>query len=101
MTNNPFAPVGPAALFDLEAICDETTIETKIARNEVVESTARAGKKVRIIHPEIMQGQEEPARKIEPVAPSAVFDSFFERTPPALTLEEIDDIIEAYTEGIR
>jgi 2,4-dienoyl-CoA reductase-like NADH-dependent reductase (Old Yellow Enzyme family) len=52
-------------------------------------------------HPEIMQGQEEPAHKIEPVAPSAVFDSFFERTPPALTLEEIDAIVEAYAEGIR
>jgi 2,4-dienoyl-CoA reductase-like NADH-dependent reductase (Old Yellow Enzyme family) len=52
-------------------------------------------------HPEIMKGQKEPAHKIEPVAPSAVFDSFFKRTPPALTLEEIDDIIEAYAEGIR
>ena len=52
-------------------------------------------------HPEIMQGQAEPAHIIEPVAPSAVFDSFFERTPPALTLEEIDDIIDAYAEGIR
>jgi 2,4-dienoyl-CoA reductase-like NADH-dependent reductase (Old Yellow Enzyme family) len=52
-------------------------------------------------HPEIMEGQEEPAHKIEPVAPSAVFDSFFERTPPALTPAEIDDIIETYAEGIR
>ena len=52
-------------------------------------------------HPEIMQGQAEPAHIIEPVAPSAVFDSFFDRTPPALTLEEIDDIIDAYAEGIR
>jgi 2,4-dienoyl-CoA reductase-like NADH-dependent reductase (Old Yellow Enzyme family) len=52
-------------------------------------------------HPEIMQAQEEPGHEIEPVAPSAVFDSFFERTPPALALEEIDAIIEAYAEGIR
>jgi 2,4-dienoyl-CoA reductase-like NADH-dependent reductase (Old Yellow Enzyme family) len=52
-------------------------------------------------HPELIQDQEEPGREIEPVAPSAVFDSFFERTPPALTLEEIDAIIDAYAEGIR
>jgi 2,4-dienoyl-CoA reductase-like NADH-dependent reductase (Old Yellow Enzyme family) len=52
-------------------------------------------------HPEIMQAQQAPVHRVEPVAPSAVFDSFFERTPPPLTLEEIDDIIEAYAEGIR
>jgi len=52
-------------------------------------------------HPEIMQAEETSAHKIEPVAPSAVYDAFFERTPRALTLEEIDDVIEAYTEGIR
>jgi 2,4-dienoyl-CoA reductase-like NADH-dependent reductase (Old Yellow Enzyme family) len=52
-------------------------------------------------HPEIMQSQAQTAHIIEPVAPSAIFDSFFERTPPALTLEEIDDIIAAYVEGIR
>jgi PhoPQ-activated pathogenicity-related protein len=50
MSNNPFEPVGPAPLFDLEAIRDENTLETRITRDEVVESTARAGKKVRIIH---------------------------------------------------
>ena len=52
-------------------------------------------------HPELMQTQEEPDHKIEPVAPSEILDSLFERTPPALTLEEIDDIIAAYAEGIR
>jgi 2,4-dienoyl-CoA reductase-like NADH-dependent reductase (Old Yellow Enzyme family) len=52
-------------------------------------------------HPEIMQAQETPAHKIEPAAPSAVYDAFFERTPPALTLAEIDDIVDAYAEAIR
>jgi len=54
MTNNAYAPVGPAPLFNLAAICDESTLETRITRNEVVESTARAGKKIRRIHLEFI-----------------------------------------------
>jgi len=52
-------------------------------------------------HPEILKNVKEPDHTIEPVAPSAVFDPLFERTPQALTLEKIDDIIEAYAEGAR
>jgi 2,4-dienoyl-CoA reductase-like NADH-dependent reductase (Old Yellow Enzyme family) len=44
---------------------------------------------------------EEHPHIVEPTAPSAVFDETFQRTPRALTLEEIDEIIEAYAEGIR
>jgi len=53
---------------------------------------------------EAQQGQEtteEPPHIVEPTAPSAVLDATFRRTPRALTLEEIDEIIEAYAEGIR
>jgi len=51
-------------------------------------------------HPEIMQSQEELPHVVEPTAPSPVFDASFERTPRALTAEEIDEIINAYAEGI-
>lgn len=44
---------------------------------------------------------EEPHPKVEPTAPSAIFDKTFERTPRALTLEEIDEVIEAYAQAIR
>ncbi len=44
-------------------------------------------------------GKDEPV--VEPTAPSAIFDSLFKRTPRALTLEEIDEIIDAYAEAIR
>lgn len=50
MSHNSFDTAGPATLFDLAAIRDESTLETEIIRNEVVESTARAGKRIRIIH---------------------------------------------------
>jgi len=47
------------------------------------------------------EATEEPPHIVEPTAPSAVLDEMFQRTPRALTLEEIDEIIEAYAEGIR
>jgi len=55
--DNFFEPVGPAPLFDLEAICDETTLETRITRNEVIESKARTGKMIRVIHLEFTSSQ--------------------------------------------
>jgi 2,4-dienoyl-CoA reductase-like NADH-dependent reductase (Old Yellow Enzyme family) len=44
---------------------------------------------------------QEPPHIVEPTAPSAILDNTFQRTPRALTLEEIDEIIDAYAEGIR
>ena len=37
----------------------------------------------------------------EPVAPSAIYDTFFKRTPRALSTEEVEKLIDAYVEGIR
>jgi len=49
-------------------------------------------------HPDILQqGHEES----DPVAPSAVYDSLFGRTPRALSAGEVDQLIDAYAEGIR
>jgi 2,4-dienoyl-CoA reductase-like NADH-dependent reductase (Old Yellow Enzyme family) len=39
--------------------------------------------------------------EIEPTAPSPVPDSLFQRTPRALTVEEIEEIVQAYAEAIR
>jgi len=37
----------------------------------------------------------------QPVAPSAVYDTFLQQTPREMTLEEIDEIIESFSEAIR
>jgi 2,4-dienoyl-CoA reductase-like NADH-dependent reductase (Old Yellow Enzyme family) len=47
------------------------------------------------------QMPEEPHGEIEPTAPSAIHDPMFQRIPRALTIEEIEQIVEAYAEGIR
>jgi 2,4-dienoyl-CoA reductase-like NADH-dependent reductase (Old Yellow Enzyme family) len=52
-------------------------------------------------HPEIMVSPEEASHGVEPTAPSAVYDATFDRTPRALTADEIDVIIEAFAEGVR
>ena len=46
-------------------------------------------------------GRQQPDQGIEPVAPSPVFDNLFQRTPRALTLEDIDKIIDCFAQGIR
>ena len=38
---------------------------------------------------------------VEPVAPSAVYDTLLQRTPREITSEEIDEIIECFSEAIR
>jgi len=48
-----------------------------------------------------MSGPEEALHIMEPTAPSAVYDALFDRTPRALTRGEIDEIIEAFAEGVR
>ena len=52
-------------------------------------------------HPEVMAPPPEAAHEVEPTAPSAVHDATFDRTPRALTSEEIDEIIKAFVEGVR
>jgi 2,4-dienoyl-CoA reductase-like NADH-dependent reductase (Old Yellow Enzyme family) len=52
-------------------------------------------------HPEIRALQERAPHIVEPTAPSAVYDTFLDRTPRALNTDEIDKIIDAYTEGVR
>jgi len=42
----------------------------------------------------------EPPLLPDPVAPSAVPDTMFARTPRALTVEEVEEIIEAFAQGI-
>jgi 2,4-dienoyl-CoA reductase-like NADH-dependent reductase (Old Yellow Enzyme family) len=52
-------------------------------------------------HPELLVPPEGTVHEIEPTAPSAVYDATFDRTPRALTVDEIGEIIEAFAEGIR
>jgi 2,4-dienoyl-CoA reductase-like NADH-dependent reductase (Old Yellow Enzyme family) len=52
-------------------------------------------------HPELMLPPEEAPHVVEPTAPSAVYDATFDRTPRALTVEEIEEIIESFAEGVR
>lgn len=52
-------------------------------------------------HPEVTAVPEGTPHRVEPTAPSPVYDTTFDRTPRALTLEEIDEIIEAFAAGIR
>ena len=52
-------------------------------------------------HPEVRLPPEKTPHVVEPTAPSAVYDATFDRTPRALTPDEIDEIIEAFAEGVR
>lgn len=53
-------------------------------------------------HPELLAAHGDKAPVIpEPVAPSAVYDSFFCRYPRPLSVEEVEHLIDAFAEGIR
>jgi 2,4-dienoyl-CoA reductase-like NADH-dependent reductase (Old Yellow Enzyme family) len=52
-------------------------------------------------HSELLASHGGAPNLVEPTAPSAVYDAFLDRTPRALSLEEIDKIIDAYAEGVR
>jgi 2,4-dienoyl-CoA reductase-like NADH-dependent reductase (Old Yellow Enzyme family) len=52
-------------------------------------------------HPEMLAPPEGSPQLVEPTAPSPVYDTLFDRTPRALSLEEIDEVIDAFAEGIR
>jgi 2,4-dienoyl-CoA reductase-like NADH-dependent reductase (Old Yellow Enzyme family) len=47
------------------------------------------------------QAAPESQSIVEPTAPSPVFDTLFKKTPRALMLEEIEEIIDAFAEAIR
>jgi 2,4-dienoyl-CoA reductase-like NADH-dependent reductase (Old Yellow Enzyme family) len=52
-------------------------------------------------HPELMLPLKEAPHVVEPTAPSAIHDATFDRRPRALTIEEIEEIIESFAEGVR
>jgi 2,4-dienoyl-CoA reductase-like NADH-dependent reductase (Old Yellow Enzyme family) len=52
-------------------------------------------------HPELVTPKGSPPSSVEPTAPSPIHDRFFDRTPRALEAHNIEEIIDAYVEGIR
>jgi 2,4-dienoyl-CoA reductase-like NADH-dependent reductase (Old Yellow Enzyme family) len=52
-------------------------------------------------HPEVMAPSPTAHPFVEPTAPSAVYDATFGRTPRALTLDEIGEVVEAFAHGVR
>jgi 2,4-dienoyl-CoA reductase-like NADH-dependent reductase (Old Yellow Enzyme family) len=52
-------------------------------------------------HPELLAPPHDAPPVVEPTAPSAVYDAMFDRTPRALTLDEIEEIVEAFAEAMR
>lgn len=52
-------------------------------------------------HPELLAPHGQASHRVEPTAPSPVYDTFFDRTPRALTRAEIEEIIDAFAEGAR
>lgn len=52
-------------------------------------------------HPESLQSEGQHKTALEPTAPSPVYDAFFERTPRALTVEEINEITDSFAEAVR
>jgi 2,4-dienoyl-CoA reductase-like NADH-dependent reductase (Old Yellow Enzyme family) len=52
-------------------------------------------------HPEVTAHAKGAPHILEPIAPSAVHDTLFNRVPRALSVDEIEQIIEAYVAGVR
>lgn len=52
-------------------------------------------------HPESLQSEGHHKTAVEPTAPSPVYDTFFERTPRALSIEEINEVTDTFAEAIR
>ncbi|UCF91529.1 MAG: hypothetical protein JSW39_25200, partial [Desulfobacterales bacterium] len=52
-------------------------------------------------HPESLRSEGPQKKAVEPTAPSPVYDAFFDRTPRALTVEEINEVTDAFAEAIR
>jgi len=82
----------------------------QMTRDALIPSAARIVEAVRETDPEcrVVMQLNHVGRQImphhtdrEPVAPSPVFDTLFERTPRALNVDEIDEIIDCFAAGIR
>jgi len=52
-------------------------------------------------HPEILAQEQSDDAPAEPTAPSAVLDKLLKQTPRALTVEEIEEIVSCFAEGIQ
>jgi 2,4-dienoyl-CoA reductase-like NADH-dependent reductase (Old Yellow Enzyme family) len=52
-------------------------------------------------HPDSLRPEGQHKTAVEPTAPSPIYDAFFERTPRALTVEEINEVTDAFAEAIR
>ena len=52
-------------------------------------------------HPELMVPPGEAPHMVEPTAPSAIYDPIFDRTPRALSVEEIEELVKSFAEGVR
>ena len=52
-------------------------------------------------HTEAVAQNTQNPHIMEPVAPSSIYDQLFERTPRELTMDEIEQLIDAFVEGIR
>ncbi len=52
-------------------------------------------------HPEVTAHTKGAPHPLEPIAPSAIRDTLFDRIPRALSIDEIEQMVEAYAEGVR
>jgi 2,4-dienoyl-CoA reductase-like NADH-dependent reductase (Old Yellow Enzyme family) len=52
-------------------------------------------------HPEIFEEKEGEVHEAEPTAPSSIFDTLLKQKPRALTLEEIESIIDCFANAIQ
>jgi len=52
-------------------------------------------------HPDVAATAQETPHVLEPIAPSAIRDELFDRIPRAVTPEEIEEMAEAFAEGVR
>lgn len=52
-------------------------------------------------HPEIMVQEQSDEAPAEPTAPSAVLDNLLQQTPRALTIDEIEEIVDSFASAIQ
>ena len=52
-------------------------------------------------HPEILVREQSDDAPAEPTAPSPVFDNLLQQTPRSLTVEEIEEIVSCFANGIQ
>jgi len=52
-------------------------------------------------HPEILEGMDQSGDVAEPTGPSATFDAMLQQTPRALSIEEIEEIVNSFADGVK